>query len=249
MPFKTRQKQPKSNRIHGTLGILLIGLIAVSAFLTGCKHTDTKQTYTKQPTKTSGPLTGSTNGHDWVDLGLPSGIKWATKNVGATNPEENGDYFSWGETEPKIVYADTNCITYPKDFSSMLRERIVDADGNLTKEHDAASINWGKEWRTPTDDEFKELVENCKWEFTELNGATGFQATGPNGKSIFIIAAGYRLGAPPYQMGEYGFGDYWSATAVKELNRVSCCFGYSPKTYGRRCYARYRGRTIRPVTN
>lgn len=248
-PYQTRHKQPKSKRIYGTVGMLLIGLFIASAFFSGCKHPEKQQKETTTTSKASGSLTGTDNGHDWVDLGLPSGIKWATKNVGATVPEENGDYFSWGETEPKIVYADTNCITYPKDFSSMLRERMVDADGNLTKEYDAASVNWGEPWRTPTDNEYKELVENCKWEFTELNGANGYLATGPNGQSIFIIAAGYRLGAPPYQVGEFGFGDYWSATAVKELNRVSCCFGYSPKSFGRRCYARYRGRTIRPVTD
>lgn len=246
-PQNVRHHRPKSNCIFGTLGMFLIGLILVSAFFSGCKHSDTQHTEIKNTTRTSGPLTGSTNGHDWVDLGLPSGFKWATKNVGATNPQENGDFFSWGEIEPKIIYADTNCITYPKDFSAMLRERMVDADGNLTKEYDAASVNWGDEWRMPTDEEYKELVENCKWEFIEQNGVNGFLATGPNGQSIFIIAAGYRLGGPPYQVGEFGFGDYWSATAVKDLNRVSCCFGYSPKSYGRRCYARYRGRTIRPV--
>ncbi len=246
-PQNPRQPKPKSKKIYGSLSILLIGLIVATTFLPACKHSQKNQTNPTKIAHTAGPLTGNSNGHDWVDLGLPSGIKWATTNLGASTPEENGDYYSWGETEPKIIYADTNCITYPKDFQSLLREKIVDADGNLTKRYDAAATNWGHGWRMPTDQEYQELVENCKWEFTEINGVNGYLAVGPNGQSIFIIAAGYRLGHPPYQQGEYGFGDYWSATTVKELNRVSCCFGYSPKSYGRRCYARYRGRTIRPV--
>ncbi len=196
--------------------------------------------------KRYGPSHGTLNGHEWVDLGLPSGTKWATKNVGANKPEEFGDLYSWGETSTKTSYTDTNCITYRKDFATLLKEKIVDADANLTKDYDAASANWGSTWRIPTDEEFKELMDLCKWEFTELNGISGYLVTGPNKESIFIVAAGYGIGETIVDNED--LGDYWTSTSAKDLNRVSYSLGFSPKSYGRRCYARYRGRSIRPIT-
>ncbi|MDE6650023.1 MAG: fibrobacter succinogenes major paralogous domain-containing protein [Muribaculaceae bacterium] len=233
--------------IFGIAGILALSIIVMSGLLLHeNSNSDAQVTVRKIRTSNDGPLTGTINDHDWVDLGLPSGLKWATTNVGASTPEDFGDYFAWGETCPKTVYADTNCITYRKDFADMTRERIVDQQGDLTKNHDAASSNWGNSWRMPTDEEFKELIETCKWEFTENDATTGYLITGPNNQSIFLVAAGYCIGEKVVDQED--LGDYWSATAVKDMNRVSNSLGFSPKSYGRRCYARYRGRTIRPVT-
>ncbi len=93
----------------------------------------------------------SINGHEYVDLGLPSGLKWATCNVGADTPEGYGDYFSWGETTTKEEYSKNSCLTYDKE--------IGDISGDPT--YDVASANWGRTWRMPTLDEIKELIDNC----------------------------------------------------------------------------------------
>lgn len=190
---------------------------------------------------------GRVNGHEWVDLGLPSGTKWATCNVGAASPDEFGDYYAWGETEPKDEYIDINSLTHRKDFKWLVRNGIIDEDGELTKEHDIATIIWGEPWRMPTDEEFKELLSLCKWEFTDYNGTNGYLVTGPNNETVFFVAAGFKQGATSEYIGDYG--DYWSSTVVPELLGASCSLGYSSKSYGRRRYARFAGRTVRPVTD
>jgi hypothetical protein len=117
------------------------------------------------------------NGHEYVDLGLPSGILWATCNVGASKPEEFGDYFAWGETITKSNYTSTNY-----NYSS--------APTTLPLDRDAANVNWGDDWRIPTEEEFTELKNNT-WRLIQKNGISGFEITGSNGNSIFLPAAGY----------------------------------------------------------
>lgn len=121
--------------------------------------------------------TGVLNDHNWVDLGLPSGTKWATCNVGSTTPEGYGDYFAWGETSTKSTYTQDN-YTYTGD------------PNNLPSSADAATANWGSGWRMPTQTEMKELINNCTVTWTTQNGVTGSLFTGPNGNSIFLPAAG-----------------------------------------------------------
>ena len=119
-----------------------------------------------------------------MDLGLS--VKWAAYNVGAENPWEYGDYFAYGETEPKDEYTMENCLTYEKS--------IPDLAGN--PEYDAATANWGDGWRLPMKSEIQELIDNCEWEWTELEGVSGYNVTGPSGNSIFLppdIAAALRL--------------------------------------------------------
>ena len=199
----------------------------------------------KVRTESTGLLKDTVNGHEWVDLGLPSGTKWATYNVGAASPEEFGDYYSWGEIETKSEYIDINSLTHRKDFKWLVKNGIIDEDGELTKEHDVATTIWGEPWRMPTEEEFGELIDQCNWKFTASNDVNGYLVTGPNGQTIFIVAAGFRQGGPPEYIGEYG--DYWSSTVVPELIGASCSLGYGSTSYGRRRYARYVGRTIRPV--
>lgn len=127
---------------------------------------------------------GVENGHEWVDLGLS--VKWATMNVGATAPQEYGDYYAWGETETKNAYTLRNY--------KFLGEFIGDGKMSLDIEDDAAANNWGGDWRMPTDDDWREMKENCTGEWIAINGVYGKKYTGTNGNSIFLPAAGYLEG-------------------------------------------------------
>ena len=150
--------------------------------------------------------------HESVDLGLS--VKWATCNIGANKPEEFGDYFAWGEVEPKEEY---NWTTYKWCNGSRLTLTkycsnggwgIVDNKTVLDKSDDAAAVKWGGDWRIPTQEEVDELCENCTWFWTSINGVVGYQVTGKNGNSIFLPAAGRRLDFDYDYVGEEG--RYWS---------------------------------------
>ena len=121
------------------------------------------------------PTSGSHSGHDYVDLGLS--VQWATCNVGADSPVEYGDYFAWGETETK------------KAFSEETYTFILSPDV-LTRRYDAATANWGEGWRMPSKQEANELCEECTFVRKKINGVAGLLITGPNGNSIFLLAAG-----------------------------------------------------------
>ena len=188
--------------------------------------------------------TGSINGYDWVDLGLPSGLKWATHNVGASSPEEYGDYFAWGETETKEEYTEENSLTYGLSISDLQEQGYIDGSGNLTSSHDAASANWGGSWRMPTEAEYRELVDNCTWEWTQVNGVNGSNVTGPNGNSIFLPAAGYHNGSSLNDAGSSGV--YWSSTPYDSNGAYSPDFNSSSRNvYGN---GRIYGFTVRPVS-
>lgn len=150
------------------------------------------------------------NGYEYVDLGLPSGLKWATCNVGANKPEDYGNYYAWGETATKSDYSSSTSLTYGLSISELQAQGIIDENGNLTSSYDAASANWGGSWRMPTYDEQRELLNNCTWEWTTQNGVNGCKVTGTNGNSIFLPAAGNRSGSSLYDAGGNGF--YWSST-------------------------------------
>ena len=148
------------------------------------------------------------NGYEYVDLGLS--VKWATCNIGATSPEAYGDYFAWGETTTKSDYSSSNCPTYGLSISQLQSQGYIDGEGNLTAQYDAATANWGGDWRMPTYDELNELRRNCTWTWTTQNGVNGYNVEGPNGNSIFLPAAGYCIGSSPSHAG--GGGYYWSST-------------------------------------
>ncbi|MBE6307686.1 MAG: DUF1566 domain-containing protein [Bacteroidales bacterium] len=147
-----------------------------------------------------------------VDLGLPSGLKWASCNVGATKPEEYGGYYAWGETEEKSDYSWSTYKYCNGTFNSMTKYctsssyGTVDNKTTLEAGDDVASVKWGGSWRMPTDEEQRELINNCTWTWTTLNGVEGYRVTGPNGNSIFLPAAGYRGGTG----GTSGY--YWSSS-------------------------------------
>ena len=174
------------------------------------------------------------NGHEYVDLGLPSGLKWATCNVGASKPEDYGKYYAWGETSTKSKY--NNSKTDGKQMN--------DIKGN--SQYDAARANWGGTWRLPTKSELEELMK-CTWKWTTQNGVKGYKVTGPNGNSIFLPAAGCRWGRSLNTAGVNG--NYWSSTPSE--NSGYCAgylyFGSSDhfvSDYG----SRDDGQSVRPVS-
>ncbi len=182
---------------------------------------------------------GNLNGHEWVDLGLPSGLKWATCNVGATKPEDYGNYYAWGETTTKSDYDEANSLTH--------RRKWGDISGNAT--YDAARANWGGTWRLPTKAEIDELVNNCTWIWTTQGGHNGYKVTGPNGNFIFLPSTGCQAFELFYDVGSVC--DYWSSTPKEEFERkyaynLRCGPDNSDKTgFDWRKY----GRSVRPVTD
>ncbi len=133
--------------------------------------------------------------HPHVDLGLPSGTLWATCNVGATNPEDDGDIFAWGEITPKLPYLWSNYRWCNGTYNTLTKYCIDSRYGNngfvdslttLEQSDDAATANWGAEWRMPTREEFQELLDCCTHTSTEQNDVDGWLFTGPNGNSIFL---------------------------------------------------------------
>ena len=154
----------------------------------------------------------NTGNHEYVDLGLS--VKWATCNVGASNPEEYGDYFAWGETQPKDYYdwstykwCNGSYDTQTK-YNTYSSYGTVDNKTTLELSDDAARAHWGGSWSMPTKAEQDELRNNCSWEWTTQNGVNGYTVTGPNGNSIFLPAAGCRDDSSLNDAGSYG--DYWS---------------------------------------
>lgn len=147
---------------------------------------------------------------DVVDLGLPSGTLWCTHNVGASAPEESGNYYQWGETKtaPDNNYVEDNCAVCDKSVEELLSLGYIDENNNLTPQYDAAIANLGENWRMPTKEECQELVDNCSWEWTTQNGVKGSKVTGPNGNSIFLPAAGDRLNKAASNYGS--LGRYWN---------------------------------------
>ena len=179
---------------------------------------------------------GMINGHQYVDLGLSSGLKWATCNIGADSPEDYGNYYAWGETETKAEYTEDNSVTFG--------QQLNDISGNA--QYDAAAANWGGSWRMPTRDEIRELIYNCSWTPETQNGVDGFKVTGSNGNYIFIPASGYRDGSSSYIYGECY---YWSSTPHQYSSDYSYIL-YSDYEYqSEDMNYRYRGLTIRPVSN
>lgn len=190
---------------------------------------------------------------EYVDLGLPSGLLWATKNVGANRPEESGDYFAWGETSPKGEYSWATYKYANGSETSLTKYCNSESYGNvdnketLDLEDDAATVNLGKTWRTPTLNEIQELREYCSWSRTTINGVNGCKATGPNGNSIFIPSCGVM------QFDTRVFTErscVMSSTYYYEDNSnasVLCCKDPTPEYWY--VWDRAWGYNVRPVVN
>ena len=190
------------------------------------------------------------NGHEYVDLGLS--VKWATCNVGASKPEEYGDYFAWGETQPQDYYdwstykwCNGSSHTQTK-YCTVSDYGTVDKKTVLEASDDAATANWGGAWRMPTEDEQYELRTECTWTWTTENGVKGYKVTSKsNGNTIFLPAAGWRDDSSLSRAGSNGF--YWSSSLVTDNPNVAyvLCFGSDGVTWCN--YVRYYGQSVRPV--
>lgn len=202
---------------------------------------------------TTGRAQNKINGHEYVDLGLPSGTLWATCNVGATKPEEYGDYFAWGETEPKddydffknYKYFDINII---KGFT-----KYTESDGKkeLEQNDDAAYVKWGNSWRIPSYDQIIELYENCNFKSASLNGVNGyFFTSNKNGRSIFFPYSGYYDGNQLKELGTVGY--LWTRT-ISMISTAGEDFAHtlymSSNHSNMYVNHRYKGLAIRPVTD
>ena len=198
--------------------------------------------------------------HEYVDLGLPSGLLWAACNVGANKPEEYGDYFAWGETQPKSQY-DWDTYKYCKFEGANEEVRITKYCWNsrfgyngfvdnlfiLDKSDDAATENWGAGWFTPTRSQWEELYENTTNEWISKNGIQGRLFSGSNGNSIFIPAAGYCLDKD-YRSYAGLYGCYWSSSSSHDFPETAWEFYfYADPNIGVATSVPFYGMPVRPV--
>ena len=207
---------------------------------------------------------GTENGHEWVDLGLPSGTKWAACNVGAATPEGYGNYYAWGETETKSTYGWNTykwaTATYDAGYDEWDLETLtkyntkssygtVDNKTVLDPEDDAARANWGGAWRMPTDAEWTELRTNCTWTWTDDYNGTGVAGrivtSNTNGNAIFLPAAGYRDDGDLLNAGNYG--DYWSSSLNADYPYYAWLVYFCSDVVGGSYSGRYFGLSVRPV--
>ena len=196
------------------------------------------------------------NGHEYVDLGLPSGILWAACNLGAGKPEDCGDYYAWGDTLPKEMY----------DWKSYRYATFVDGHYELNKYctdscwgvngfvdsltvlepvDDAALANWGTGWRMPAAAEWEELYQNTTCVWTVQNGVGGRLLTGSNGNSIFLPATGFHLDGELICM---GLGIYWSSSLQTSCQVAAWSFHFDDvNCHVCGTYERCRGQVVRAV--
>ena len=209
---------------------------------------------------------------EYVDLGLPSGLKWAKCNLGASKPSDYGDYYAWGETAPKADYtwatykwmqagqSDWKYITKYTFADGKTGGIWYDSSGNFIGDNlttlrpadDAATQQLGSPWRMPTVDEQEELITKCTWTWTTQDGVNGYQVDGPNGNAIFLPAAGLRSGSALGSAGSRGFylSNSHSSHSSHSTSRNDVVFRiyfYSNGQHSMDTYLRCLGYSVRPV--
>lgn len=204
------------------------------------------------------------DGYEYVDLDLPSGTLWATCNLGAETPYEYGDYYAWGETEPKTLFKWSN-YKYGSAYNKLTKycydpefglNEFVDNMTELLPEDDAATVQMGSGWRIPTIAQWRELMDNTDNEWKKVNGVNGWRFVGPNGKTLFLPACGsyseqntYGGTEPLY---EDRLGSYWANSIYDASDLDYTCYAWhfefdafpSCQMYS---YHRSDGYSIRPV--
>lgn len=190
-------------------------------------------TVTTKGTKTA-DRSRTVNGHRFVDLGLASGLLWAETNVGAESAAQAGSYFAWGETQTKTSYTADNAAWYGTEHT-----------GNLTAAEDAATALWGEGVRTPTYAEMTDLMQNCVWTWTALDGTKGYRvSSATNGNSVFLPVTGRYSGET---LDNLTLGNYWTSSPTNEFHAYKLKFigGLRQLIDGES----YFGHTVRPVVN
>ena len=234
--------------IIATLSLLIV--CCLNSYGQGQVTRPTKQQMqTNKPKKSTPKVTvsepdGYINGHGYVDLGLPSGLKWATCNVGAKSPEEAGDYFAWGETKPKEKYTKENSITSVNSDKKLQSQGIMNTSMRLTMAADAARVIWQDSWKLPSKADIEELITLCEWEWID-NENKGYKVIGKNGNSIFLPASGYKIGQIVNSDGKNGY--YWSSLA-EQYDSNANGLQFSNDYYNFSWGSRSNGRPIRPVS-
>ena len=194
------------------------------------------------------------NGHTYVDLGLS--VRWATCNVGASYPEGFGEYFSWGEVQPKkegtsyvwseYKYCDGSFSSLTKYNTKNSYGKNIDGKTNLELSDDVARVNWGGSWRMPTDVEMTELKNNCTWTWITQNGVNGYKVTSKkNGNSIFLPAAGHRCDSEVRSLGDGGY--YWSSTLYSSHSHCAWNLSFDIGSIFNYYTGRSYGFSVRPV--
>ena len=173
-----------------------------------------------------------------INLGLPSGTKWACCNVGAHKPESYGWYFAWGETKMKDIYTfDT--------YQFNQRDNYINIGSDIAgTQYDAATVNWGAPWKMPTIEQIKELIDNCSSDWITWNGVNGRKMTGPNGCTIFLPAAGFYTGAISWNE---IIGNYWSSVISNEDNFCAHGLGFNNESIEVHIFGSIGGQAVRPV--
>lgn len=195
-----------------------------------------------------------------VDLGLT--VKWATCNVGANSPDDYGNIYAWGETEPKPIYYGwhiykwATIATYDGDFYDATMTKYntessfgtVDNKTVLDPEDDVATVNWGSKWRMPTQGEWSDLINNCTWTWTTYNGVYGYRITSNfNGNFIFLPATGGFDDDAMYHE-EANCGYYWSSSLVSFNPHCAYCMFFTEDDISEYYpYCRFCGQSVRPV--
>ena len=204
----------------------------------------------------NGNPSGTVNGHEWVDLGLPSGTLWATCNLGANTPAGYGYHYAWGETQPQ---ADNTYSWSTYKYANGAFDKLTKYCSNenygdngftdnltmLEAADDAATANWGSGWRTPTSAEFQELMDKCKVTWTTQDGINGRLFAGSNGNTIFLPVAGFSGNGSINVVGTYGC--YWSSSLYTEDPDYAFYFYFNSGGCRMNDYSRYYGFSVRPV--
>ncbi len=224
-------------------------LLMLALFLVGASvwaqtaHVTVSDDYNKNGRKEDLRISGTEQGYDWVNLGLS--VKWATCNLGATVPEEYGNYYAWGETITKPRYYEDNYFDTNDNGFSYKKYRHWGAKSIIEPSDDAATQNWGESWRLPTKAEWNELMTMCNWTWSTQNGINGYLVTAPNGNSIFLPAAGYWRGSWMMTVGTEGF--YWSSVIDENFSHDAYDLHFTSSDLYLLTNYRYYGRSVRPV--
>ncbi len=184
-----------------------------------------------------------------VDLALPSGLKWASCNVGADKPEDWGDCFAWGEISTKSEYTESNSMTQKKSIADLQKDGIVGNDSIVSVSYDPAATLWGDGWRMPTRQDYEELIANCKWTWCGMEDDGYYRVKGNNGNFIYLPASGACLDDNPHFGGN--FGQYWTSSADGGVDEEGNCFTWYLAFDFEKFYlhnlTRSIGRAVRPV--